>query len=111
MVFLNDLWQQSNICFGLFGKLQLKQWMTGVELTEDKERGPGENVILVSRATRGLGLPDGALAGLAKGSFGSPAPKDLNCLDTSLLAQTARRHSKVILILSHKKKSNQTSKP
>lgn len=85
--------------------------MTGGELTEDKERGPGENVILVSRATRGPGLPDGALEGLAKGSFGSPAPKDLNCLDTSLLAQTAQRHFQSHSNSLSQKKSNQTSKP
>lgn len=34
------------------------------------EKGPGENVILVSRVTQGLALPDGALDGLAKAALG-----------------------------------------
>lgn len=33
---------------------------------KDRDRGPGENVILVSRVTQRPGLPDGALEGLAK---------------------------------------------
>lgn len=45
--------------------------MTGGELTEDKDGRPGENVILVSGAAQGPGLPDGALEGLAKWTEGN----------------------------------------
>lgn len=42
---------------------------------KDRDRGPGESVILVSRVTQGPGLPDGALEGLAKAALGH-ASKD-----------------------------------
>lgn len=45
--------------------------MTGGKLTEDKDRRPGENVILASRAAQGPRLPDGALEGLAKWTEGN----------------------------------------
>lgn len=59
------LWNPPPVCF-FFKRAELKQRMTGGELTEDKDRRPGENVILASRAAQGPGLPDGALEGLAK---------------------------------------------
>lgn len=43
------------------------KWTGGEE--KGRDRGPGENVILVSRVTQGPGLPDVALEGLAKAAL------------------------------------------
>lgn len=63
-------------------------------MAEDKERGPGENVILVSRVTQRLGLPDGGLEGLAKAALGlrSQRFKLSQFLSSHTNAQMAEKH-------------------
>lgn len=49
-----------------------------VKWRKDRDRGPGENVILVSRVTQGPGLPDGALDSLAKAALGLRSQRSTN---------------------------------
>lgn len=71
--FLEKLWGNSRHNHTFFVNVGWRgnrgKWTKG-ELTEDKDRGPGDNVILVSRVTQRPGLPDGGLEGLVKAALG-----------------------------------------
>lgn len=66
-----------------------------VDRRGDGDRGPEENVILVSRVTQGPWLPDGALEGLVKAALGLRSQRSKNFSHT--ITQMAAKDSSSLI--------------